>query len=92
MPTFAKKFKDMDKIYQVSYSLKDEHDLIRDTFSIHKTLNGATKMYDGIVEEFNQYEGYTLLSKTEKIAEFRINSRPTEQHLTIYINKITLQP
>lgn len=92
MTTFAKKFKDMDKIYQVSYSLKDEHDLIRDSFSTHKTLNGATKMYDAIVEEFNQYEGYTLLSKAETIAEFRINSRPDEQRLTIYINKITLQP
>ena len=92
MLIFAKIIRDMDKIYQVSYSLKDEHDLIRDTFSTHKTLNGATKTYEGIVEELNQYEGYTLLSKTSKLAVFKITARPYEQHLNIYINTITLQP
>ena len=81
----------MDKIYQVSYSLKDEHDLIRDIFTTHKTLNGAKKMHDEIVAEFNNYEGYTLLCKTDTTAEFRIKSRPYEQRLTIYINKIPLQ-
>lgn len=81
----------MNQVYQVAYKMVEENRALRDTFSIHKTLKGALALYEEIVEDCNLNDGYTLLSKTDKVAEFRINSRPSEQHLTIYINKIPLQ-
>lgn len=82
----------MQTIYQVAYKITEENRTIRDCFSIHKTLKGASAVFEEIVEDCNLNDGYILLSKTDKIAEYKIISRPTEQHLTIYINPIPLQP
>lgn len=81
----------MDRIYIVSYSLEDDNKRLRDIYSVHKTAAGAAKSFEDITSECDKMDGYVQLSKTNKIAEYRINSRPINQRLTIYINPINLQ-